>query len=93
VLPDKPPQILARREVELALAEKRPVRTETAVTCLTSQTIRELQLLFMEANQGLVLVLDKPGGKILGLVTLHDLLRAQVSLGKEAAGMEMALAV
>jgi CIC family chloride channel protein len=93
VLPDKPPQILARREAELAFAEKRPIRTEPATTCLTSQTIRELQLLLMEANQGLVLVLDKPNGKILGLITLHDLLRAQVSLGKEAAGMEMALAV
>jgi len=29
-----------------------------------------------------VVLLDQPKGKVLGLVTLHDLLRAQVSMSK-----------
>jgi CBS domain-containing protein len=29
--------------------------------------------------------LDQPEGRVLGLVTLHDLLRAQVVLAKEGA--------
>ncbi|HWF18053.1 MAG TPA: chloride channel protein [Verrucomicrobiae bacterium] len=81
-----PPLIVSRKEAEMALAEKRPVRAEPAVTCVPSQTIRELQMLIVESNQQVVLVLDGEKGKVLGLVTLHDLLRAQVSLGRESAG-------
>ena len=93
VLSGQPPQILSRREGEASLAGKRAPNLEPAVTCLASQTIRDLQLLLMDCKHGLVLVLDSPGGKVLALVTLHDLLRAQVSLGKQAEGTEMALAV
>lgn len=32
----------------------------------------------------MVLLVDRPGGKVLGLVTLHDLLRAQSSMAKSA---------
>jgi CIC family chloride channel protein len=93
VLSGQPLQILSRREAEAALAEKRAPNLEPAPTCLASQTIGELQLLLVESRQGLVLMLDGPGGKVLGLVTLHDLLRAQVAMGKEAADREMAVAV
>jgi CBS domain-containing protein len=30
-----------------------------------------------------VVVLDQPQGKIIGLITLHDLLRAEVEKGRE----------
>lgn len=82
MISDKP-QMLSRKEVEAALTENRAPRVEPAITCLPTQTIRDLQMLLVEAQQAVVLVLDAPGGKILGLVTLHDLLRAQVSLGRE----------
>jgi CIC family chloride channel protein len=85
-LPDQPCQILPRREAEAALAENRPARLEPAVTCLPSQSIRDLQMLLMESNHGLVVLLERQGGSVLGLVTLHDLLRAQMSLGRENAG-------
>lgn len=81
--PGKPPLLVSRKEAEAAIAERRPAHGEPAVTCLPSQTIRELQLLLVESNHAMVLVLDEPAGKVLGLVTLHDLLRAQVSLGKQ----------
>jgi CIC family chloride channel protein len=85
VLPEQPVQIIARREAESAIAENRPPRVEVAVTCAAAQIIRELQMLLMESTSGTVIVLDKPKGKVLGLVTLHDLLRAQMTMGKDSA--------
>jgi chloride channel protein, CIC family len=85
--PGKPALIVSRKEAEAAVAEKRPVHAESAVTCAPSQTIRELQMLLVESNQHVVVVMDGPDGKVLGLVTLHDLLRAQTSLGRESGEM------
>ena len=86
IMPDTPPHIISRQEAEAALAANRRPQTEPAVMCLASHTIRDLQLLLMESPHGVVIVLDEPKGKVLGLVTLHDLLRAQVSLGKSPGG-------
>jgi CIC family chloride channel protein len=83
VQPGDPPRLVSRSEAEAALAANRAPRPEPAATCLASQTIRDLQLALMDSTSGVTLVLDAPGGKLLGLVTLHDLLRAQVSLGRE----------
>jgi CIC family chloride channel protein len=85
VLDGQPIQILARREAEAALAENRPPRLEPAVTCQASQIIRELQVLLMDSPHGMVVLLDEPKGKVLGLLTLHDLLRAQMNLGRDSA--------
>jgi CIC family chloride channel protein len=74
--------ILTRKEAELALAENRAPKLERATTCLRAQTIRDLQRRLIESASQFVVVLDRPGGKILGLVTLHDLLRAEVEKGK-----------
>jgi CBS domain containing-hemolysin-like protein len=75
--------ILTREAAEAAFAQKRPPKLEPATTCLRGQTIRELQGLLIEAASQFVVVLDRPGGQIVGLVTLHDLLRAEVEKGKE----------
>ena len=77
--------ILTRKEGESAATEKRPPKLEPAVTCLPQQTIRELQSLLIESTALMVVVLNEPKGRILGLVTLHDLLRAEVSVAKESA--------
>ena len=74
--------ILTRKEAELALVENRAPKLEKAATCLRGQTIRDLQRLLIASSSQFVLVLDRPDGKILGLVTLHDLLRAEVEKGK-----------
>ena len=57
-------------------------RLERATTCRREETIRDLQRLLIESASQFVVVLDRPDGKILGLVTLHDLLRAEVEKGK-----------
>jgi len=74
--------ILTRKEAEAALAGKRPPKCEPAVACLPHQTIRELQGLLIESTSQVVVLLDRPNGQVLGLVTLHDLLRAQVSMSR-----------
>lgn len=74
--------VLTRKEVETAFTEKRPLRLETAVTCLPNTTIQELQSLLIESSSLMVIMVESAGGKILGLVTLHDLLRAEVAYAK-----------
>jgi CIC family chloride channel protein len=74
--------ILTRKEAGLALAENRTPKLEPATTCRREQTIRDLQHLLIESASQFVIVLDRPDGKVIGLVTLHDLLRAEVEKGK-----------
>ena len=74
--------ILTRKEAALALAEHRAPKLERATICLREQTIRDLQHLLIESVSQFVVMLDQPDGKIIGLVTLHDLLRAEVEKGK-----------
>ena len=79
----KPIGILTRKETESALQERRPPKLEPAVTCLPHQTVRELQRKLIDSTSLMVILLDKPEGQVLGLVTLHDLLRAEVAIAKQ----------
>jgi CIC family chloride channel protein len=79
----KPVGILTRKEAEMALAEKRPPKMEPLTTCLPHQTIRELQQKLIDSAALLVVLLDKPAGQMLGLITLHDLLRAEATIAKQ----------
>jgi CIC family chloride channel protein len=70
----------SRRDIEEALAEHRPLKLETAATCRPADTIRDCQNLLIDSPTETLLLTDKPDGKILGIVTLHDVLRAQVAM-------------
>ena len=72
-----------RAEAEAALAAGRAVTVHPAPTCLREQTIGDAQTALIASPHGMVLVLDAPAGKVVGLLTLHDLLRAQDSLAKD----------
>jgi chloride channel protein, CIC family len=78
--------ILTRKEAEAALAAKRPPGLEPVVTCLRKDSIAELQARLIESNSLIVVLLDRPGGQMLGVVTLHDLLRAQAAMSGAGAG-------
>jgi len=69
-----------RSEIEAAIAGNRPVNLETVPTCRPGDTIRECQALLIESPTETLVLSDKPDGKVLGIVTLHDLLRAQVEM-------------
>lgn len=78
--------ILTRKEAQAALAGKRAPKLEPAVTCLRNQSVAELQARLIESNSMIVVLLERPGGQVLGVVTLHDLLRAQAALSEAGAG-------
>jgi CIC family chloride channel protein len=70
--------ILTRKEAESALAENREPTLERATTCQPNQSIRELHTLLIESPTHFVVLCDETREKVLGVVTLHDLLRAEV---------------
>ncbi len=56
------------------------------MTCLRNQSVVELQTRLIESNSMIVLLVEGPGGQVLGVVTLHDLLRAQAAMSEAGAG-------
>ncbi len=77
--------ILTRAHATEALESNLQPVLEPAITCIPTETIRELQFRLIESTTGFVSVLDRNGGSMIGLVTLHDLLRAEVSITKEGS--------
>jgi len=53
------------------------------VSALPSESVQDLQAKLIESGAGIVVLLDGPGGRVLGIVTLHDLLRAQTTMAKD----------
>jgi CIC family chloride channel protein len=78
--------VLTRKEAEAALTSGRPPKPEPVITCLPNQTIADLEGRLIESNSLIVVLIDRPGGQVLGVITLHDLLRAQVSMSSQITG-------
>jgi CIC family chloride channel protein len=75
--------IAPRIELAEAIAEKRPPRLAPAVCCEPRHTIRELQTALLDSPTGMAVICD--GSKVLGVVTLHDLLRSQINAAQNSA--------
>ncbi|MGA2871932.1 MAG: chloride channel protein, partial [Verrucomicrobiota bacterium] len=80
VLDQKLQGVLIREEAEKSFVEKRTVKLKPATVCLRDQNIGKLQQLLIESDTQFVVVLDRLEGQPVGLVTLHDLLRAQTEM-------------
>jgi CIC family chloride channel protein len=78
--------VLTRKEAERAMAEKREPKLETAVTCLAGEKVGDLQGKVIESNSLMVVLVERPGGQVLGVVTLHDVLRAEAAMAEAGAG-------
>ncbi|MGH7993423.1 MAG: chloride channel protein, partial [Limisphaerales bacterium] len=76
--------IATRAELAEAIAEKRAPKLAPLVRCEPRQTIRQLQALLIESPTGVAVVCDPADGKLLGLVTLHDVLRAQINTAQSS---------
>ena len=74
--------ILTRPEAEAFVAGGPPPKMEPVKTCSRSQSIRDLQRLLLESTTQFVVVVDDQSGKVVGVVTLHDLLRAEESMAQ-----------
>jgi len=77
--------VLTRKETEVALAGGHSPKLEPAVSCLRGQTIQDLQQLLLDSTTQFVVVLDRNEGKVIGVVTLHDLLRSQAAASERGA--------
>ena len=60
------------------------MQVHPALTCLRDETIGRAQALLIESAHGIVLILEAADGLVIGLLTLHDLLRAQDALAQQA---------
>ncbi len=76
--------IVERGEVRAALKEKRAPRLAQAALCASSASLRQVQEHLMESPTGMVLLQNAPGGPVAGLLTLHDLLRAEMAAAERA---------
>lgn len=71
--------IATREEIERGISSHHPMKLETTITCQPGDSILQVQNHFMESGTGMVVLINGKEGKLLGIVTLHDLLRAQIS--------------
>jgi CIC family chloride channel protein len=76
--------IATRAELAAALAEKRAPKLSPIVRCGPRQTIRELEALLIESPTGMAVISDSENEKLIGVVTLHDLLRAQINAAQNS---------
>jgi CIC family chloride channel protein len=80
VVDDRLSGIAAREEIESALSDRRPAKVEPVPTCRPGDTIRDCQNLLIDSVTATLILTDTPDGKPLAIVTLHDVLRAQVAM-------------
>jgi len=72
--------VLTREDATRAIGDKRPVKLHPATVCLREANIRKLQQLLIDSDTQFVVIMDRAEGQLVGLVTLHDLLRAQTEM-------------
>ena len=72
--------VVTREKIAEALTTGSPPLTETAVFCYGDQTVRDIADQFIKSSSGMLLVLDRSDQSLTGILTLHDLLRAEASL-------------
>jgi len=71
--------VVERGAVRRALSRGDPPQPETAVTCIPERAIRDASDLFIKSTGGFLVLVDSEE-RVVGIVTLHDLLRAQASI-------------
>lgn len=72
--------IVRRDELIAAAAQNRqPVATEVARLCTPGMSIRHVSTRLIESETGMVLLVDSQG-QLMGVFTLHDLVRTQAAL-------------
>ena len=72
--------LATREQIQHVLLTKKPLDYQKAVTCRLDQTVRDVGDKFIESPSGVMVVLDETNSRIAGIITLHDLLRAQASI-------------
>jgi CIC family chloride channel protein len=69
--------VLTREEAVRARQEKRPPALVAATVCRPDLSLSAVELQLIESKTGFLLLQEAPGGPLTGILTLHDILRAQ----------------
>ena len=72
--------MLGREQILSGLLTGNTPEIRSAVTCYPDQTVRELGDKFIESPANLLVVIDRERGAVVGVITLHDLIRAQAAI-------------
>jgi len=75
--------VLTREEADRAIREKQPPVLVEATICRPEFSLREAEMQLIESKTGLLLLQRKEGGPLVGILTLHDILRAQQAAAEE----------
>ncbi|MBI2515325.1 MAG: chloride channel protein [Opitutae bacterium] len=80
--------VLTRRESKAAQAAQRTPELESAKVCRPHTSLREISDLILASPSGLLILQDAEGpeGRVMGVITMHDLLRAQKSFTEGQLG-------
>lgn len=72
--------IVTRADIERALLSNETIEMEPAVTAAPNESVRSIQARIIESGTGMIVLCDDKQ-KMIGVVTLHDMLRAQMAYG------------
>jgi CIC family chloride channel protein len=72
--------LVTRNQIESAILHGDEPEVHAAVTCRPDQTVREVGDKFISSPVHILIVMDGEDSQIRGLITLHDLIRAQAAL-------------
>ncbi len=71
--------VVLRDELRAALDEGRRPKLLRVAICSPDRSVREVGDKFLESPAGVIVLADEKSGAVSGIITLHDLLRAQAS--------------
>jgi len=72
--------IVGRGDILAALTSGTSPQVRRAVTCHPDQSVREVGDKFIESPSNILVVVDREREDVVGIITLHDLIRAQASI-------------
>ncbi|HNX98157.1 MAG TPA: chloride channel protein, partial [Candidatus Aminicenantes bacterium] len=72
--------VVTRRQLKQALLCQEPPSILPVATCYPDQTIGEIGDKFLDSTANMLVVIDRGSGATVGLITLHDLIRAQAAV-------------
>jgi CIC family chloride channel protein len=75
--------VLTREEATRAIHEKRPPTLVKATICQPELTLRSVEMQLIESKTGFLLLQEQADGPLVGILTLHDILRAQQAAAEE----------
>lgn len=75
--------VLTREEATRAMREKRPPVLAEATVCRPELSLRQVEMELIESKTGLLLLQEQADGPLVGILTLHDILRAQQAAVEE----------